>query len=262
MPDVARANVTDLDLLCLIARSMSLGSDTTSAVQIAVRQSVARFRADGGVVAVIGPGGTFHAAFSTGYPPEHVAAFAHLTVEARTPLTDAARLDEGVWVESRQEAVERFPQLMQGPTTSEAWAAVPLRNEHDPIGALGLSFAKARTFSEGDRLFLTLLADLTSVAIAQATHRHAADVSAANALDRLARKVSYVISGRVLLAVRSVNRVAGRAELDAGDRDRLRRAVDQLELLGNDVRSVLAGLVDVEETDDITTLDLHSFGQS
>jgi PAS domain S-box-containing protein len=106
----------------------------------------------------------------TGYPEELVRAYRGLPLSRSTPLTDAARSGEAVWVESPEALEQRWPQ-MAGPLRlgrSRSWVAVPLKDGERVVGVLGLSFSVPRRFSFQERLHLEALCRLCAQALERA----------------------------------------------------------------------------------------------
>ncbi|MFN8050720.1 MAG: GAF domain-containing protein [Acidimicrobiales bacterium] len=235
--------VQDLDLLSLIAQALTNRVDPLEAVEIAVRQAIARLDADGGLIALLHPDGQIEPIFHTGYPLGATFSHGELTLDSEVPLTEAIRLNETVWLSSIGEANERYPRFMDHPVRSQAWAAIPLALDGAAFGTIGLSFAEPRTFPDGDRQFLTLLSDLTALALAYSGRtnnvgrmpRTAADDLVAGARTSL----NYQVSARMLLASTIVTKVRDRQATSAADRARLDDAVHQLNTAQSELRSIV-----------------------
>ncbi|MFP2906359.1 ATP-binding protein [Pyxidicoccus sp. 3LFB2] len=105
----------------------------------------------------------------TGYVKEIVRAYQELPLTRRTPLTDAARTGEAVWVESPEVLEQRWPEmrgLLQ--EKSRSWAAIPLKDGERVVGVLGLSFASPRSFGPQERVHLEALCQLCAQALERA----------------------------------------------------------------------------------------------
>src|SRR5690242_18454632 len=111
------ARVDDLDLLGHIASALTAGGDAVEATELAVHQEISRLTADGGLIAVVNDG-VIEPVLTVGYSRESIEAHGELTLARQTPLTDAIRRNESIWVGSRDEAAARFTGLDLGLTTS------------------------------------------------------------------------------------------------------------------------------------------------
>ncbi len=89
-----------------------------------------------------------------------------ISLHRNLPMAVAVRERTAVWVRSRIEAAEQFPELTTSPATpTEAWAAIPLSSNGEPFAVLGLTFHTKQKFGESDRLFVRTLADITALAL-------------------------------------------------------------------------------------------------
>jgi PAS domain S-box-containing protein len=97
---------------------------------------------------------------SRGYAAGDPQSWARLPLTTPVAAVEAAKTGEAIWIESRDERAIRFPEAVRRFGNSEygAWAVLPLAVEGRRIGVLGLSFPRARAFSEDDRRFLLALA--------------------------------------------------------------------------------------------------------
>jgi PAS domain S-box-containing protein len=107
---------------------------------------------------------------SSGYTEESTRGYQRLPLEFSSPITDAMRRREAVWVESWEdfrrgypELAGRFPEIRQG-----AWVAVPLLIEERALGVLAMSFADTRTFQEAERVFALAVAQQCAQALERA----------------------------------------------------------------------------------------------
>jgi serine phosphatase RsbU (regulator of sigma subunit) len=98
--------------------------------------------------------------------------------DAHLPAATALRTGEPVWLESRQECDERFPELTRLEPSTVALTAVPLEVKGRRLGALRFSFTQARLFDEDERRFVLALAAQTAQALERAQlQRSRVDVS-------------------------------------------------------------------------------------
>ncbi len=224
--------------VALVAQALTAALDPTEVLEIVVRQGMAGLGAEGGVVALLDPGGgVITPAVTVGYSKESIAAFAPLTVDRSLPLTDAVREGKPIWVESRREARSRFPELVAQPaTTSQAWAAIPMMVDGATLGVLGVSFLAPRNFPEDERLFIRSLADLCVLALARhyepsRMSRSTDGLRTPTAVARLDRALGHVFASTLTLAgVLSLGRV------DSEVAQRLHNAIDELDTSIREIR--------------------------
>ncbi|OJT17352.1 hypothetical protein BO221_45360 [Archangium sp. Cb G35] len=94
-----------------------------------------------------------------------------LTLDVPLPVTDAVRLGEPVWLESREAVLERYPAMSRLPLShGRAWASLPLEVEVEGrvLGVLTLGFDRERGFAEEDRDFARLVARQCAQALERA----------------------------------------------------------------------------------------------
>jgi signal transduction protein with GAF and PtsI domain len=236
--------------VALVAQALTAALDPTEVLEIVVRQGMAGLEAEGGVVALLDPGGVLTPAITVGYPKERIAAFAPLTVDRSLPLTDAVREKTAVWVRSTREARSRFPELIARPeTTSQAWAAIPLMMDGAALGVLGVSFLAPRSFSEDERLFIRSLADLCALALARyyAPSRTSPSTEAQpppTAIGRFDRALGHVFASTLTLA--------GVLTLGRVDREVALRLHDAIDELDTAIREIRRGAFEmsIRETDE------------
>ncbi|HVE79899.1 MAG TPA: ATP-binding protein [Gemmatimonadaceae bacterium] len=157
----------------------------------AERGSVALLTADGAAVEVVA---------AIGYSAEAMATWGRAPLASAFPLADAIRGGEAVLLESGAQRDARYPHLvaLRRENGDGAMAAVPFLLAGRTAGALGFNFAEVRHFTDGDRSFLTTLAQQCAQALERArlyeAERRARDE--AQAAERRARFLAE--SSRVL----------------------------------------------------------------
>jgi signal transduction histidine kinase/ActR/RegA family two-component response regulator len=115
------------------------------------------------VVAYLESEGAMRLVAWEGISDEMAQARAVLTAGTPVPLMDALRTGEPLWMESREELLERYPNLASSPTPAalvQAVAALPATFERRTLGGIGLSFAGSRKFDPATREFLMAIATL------------------------------------------------------------------------------------------------------
>jgi signal transduction histidine kinase/ActR/RegA family two-component response regulator len=115
-------------------------------------------------------GGELELVGQRGHPQSAMEAFRRLPLDARTPLTDAARERVPGFYESFEDCWRRYPALRTaiGAGNFEASAALPLVERGQLLGVLGTRFERPRTFTTGDRALLLTVSDLCAQALERA----------------------------------------------------------------------------------------------
>lgn len=151
------------------ALAEGLTSDRVAAA--VVTQAVAALGARAGSIALLTEDGQeLDIVGSSGYPEELVDAWQRFPVAAPVPIAEAVRTGSAVWLESVDDLTRRYPSLATSPAIMEdqARAAIPLMIDGRAIGAMGLSFAKARAFDADDQAFALALAGQCAQALERA----------------------------------------------------------------------------------------------
>lgn len=126
--------------------------------------------ATGGAVALLSEdGATLETVDYQGYPPEAVEQWRTYPVTAATPMSEAVRTRQSIFLGSVEEFTTHYFQFAgQRRTPYQAWAAVPLAVKDRVLGAIGLSFAQPQAFTLQDRAFLLALAQQCAQALERA----------------------------------------------------------------------------------------------
>ncbi|HEX6135824.1 MAG TPA: ATP-binding protein [Longimicrobiales bacterium] len=85
-----------------------------------------------------------------------------------TPIGDAIRTGEAVWLEDEEALQRRYPHLATVEKRGASWAALPLQLDGRRIGALALSFDDPGPFPPEDRSFMLLVAQQCAQALERA----------------------------------------------------------------------------------------------
>lgn len=109
---------------------------------------------------------------ATSATADNTARWRAVASEEPLPVTHAIRHDAPIFLESREEALARFPALREQSSPlagMRSMAVLPLRApRRDVIGALGLGFRQARGFDGESRAFLYALAQQCAIALERA----------------------------------------------------------------------------------------------
>ena len=98
-----------------------------------------------------------------GYSDEAAHAFATVSLEgvpSSTPIVDAIRGGELIWIASRDELIARYPNLAGSATPGRDYGVVclPVVTPGRTLGAIGLTFEDARALDDEEAHFLLLIA--------------------------------------------------------------------------------------------------------
>ncbi|HEY2429970.1 MAG TPA: SpoIIE family protein phosphatase [Acidimicrobiales bacterium] len=153
--------------LYAVAGALAGAASTESVAAAVLDQGVAALGASGGGVLLAGtdrllvPG-------VVGYDEEMVARLRAESMDAYLPAALALRTGEPVWIESRKERNERFPELLGLEPATVSVCAVPLVVQGRRLGALRFSFTEPRLFDDDERRFILTLAAQTAQALDRA----------------------------------------------------------------------------------------------
>jgi signal transduction histidine kinase/ActR/RegA family two-component response regulator len=150
--------------------------------EIVLRDSVGVLRAANAAIWLVDPTGQqVEMLAQDGY--QEPLRFATLALDTLTPVTASIRDRVPIYISSRAEYLERFPDAAEragdGFPAAMATAAIPLTCEGRAIGGLAVSLQRSHAFSDKERAFLEVLANQC----AQAIDRTRADENA-RAADR------------------------------------------------------------------------------
>ncbi|HMQ30824.1 MAG TPA: GAF domain-containing protein [Chloroflexaceae bacterium] len=195
-----RGGATAARLAAMGATALRLSSAPSheAVAEALLADCVAALGATSGVLAAVGPDGRQVAILGAfGAPQELLAALAPAAGDV-TPLADALRQVEPLWLGTRQEVATRYPRLEQalGRGGLAALAITPLRAEGQALGALAIASAAPWPGSTEDRTFLAAMAAQAALAIARLGHQ----ASAAQALATASRATAHTMRVQTLTA--------------------------------------------------------------
>jgi signal transduction histidine kinase len=107
---------------------------------------------------------------AVGYPPKIAENWKRFSADLKMPIPDCVRQKTLIVVTSWEERQERYPDVthIRLPGSDGALVAIPLLVQERAIGAIGLSFADARTFSDAERTFMLTIAEQCAQAMERA----------------------------------------------------------------------------------------------
>lgn len=168
---------------------------TPERVAQAVLEAAGSLQITGGVVTLLeADQATLALLAMEGYPDEVRQIWRRFPLTLATPLSDAARRGEPVFLASREERDRQYPHLARDypAMKARAWAALPLKLDTQLLGVLGLSFANTLSFDEDDRAYLMTMAGLCAQALERA-RLSAAERAALAAADEALAMLDRVI---------------------------------------------------------------------
>jgi PAS domain S-box-containing protein len=160
-----------------LTAELSRASSLAQVARAIFEKGLAAFGADAGAIALVDEDRPdFVELFDqSGYDDTLIDEWRRFPLSLVSPVTDAIRSGEPVWVESPTEALQRFPEwapaLKDAP--DRAWAALPVALGSRVIGAIGLTFYAERQFDDDERAWLGSVAARCADALerAHATER-------------------------------------------------------------------------------------------
>ncbi|HSK96973.1 MAG TPA: GAF domain-containing SpoIIE family protein phosphatase, partial [Euzebyales bacterium] len=152
---------------------------TPEAVADAVlREGVAALGASGAGMLLATDSPTLTLSGAIGYDEQLIERLRSEPRDTELPAAAALRTGQPIWLESRAERDDRFPQLVGMEALTISMCAVPLIVEGRRLGALRFSFTEARLFDSEERDFVEAMAAQTALALERAQlHRQRAAVA-------------------------------------------------------------------------------------
>jgi PAS domain S-box-containing protein len=154
-----------------LASALSTASTATEVARVVFEEGLAAFDADAGALALADEEpGWLRLAAQRGYPEGLIAAWRRFPVSVASPVTDCYRDRASVWVESPEAAAARYPEWSSAVAGQgdRAWAGIPLEVAGRVLGAVGLSYRRARAFTSEDRAYANSIANLCAQALERA----------------------------------------------------------------------------------------------
>ncbi|MFL5769619.1 MAG: PAS domain S-box protein [Chloroflexota bacterium] len=157
-----------LERLQRVTRELATESTRDGVVALIVREGREAFGASGSVMAILGEPG-LSVVEAVGYDPDSVASMGSIPLDSRLPLAVATRTATPVWLSDLREAEadDELGASVIASSPNRSVCAVPLIADGITFGALGLSFAETRAFTEVERNHIGAYADLCAQALAR-----------------------------------------------------------------------------------------------
>jgi PAS domain S-box-containing protein len=237
--EASRARATRLQA---VAAALSRALTQREVGEVLIRDTMRALGAFSGAVSLIDASRTTLVRIATAglSHPDVLKATDRMPLDARSPITDAARTGELVWLSSRQESRARYPKLewMTVQLDIHAWGALPLVFEDRIIGALGIACAFERQISSEDRALLGSIARQCAQALERARLYHEAE-SASRAKDEFMAVLGHELRNPLspILTALELMRIRG-DESSARERSIIERQLKHVVRLVDDLLDV------------------------
>jgi len=115
-------------------------------------------------------GGPLRLLYAQGLPHEVVTGYDSLPLEAPLPMSSVVRSGSPLWLESREEMLQRFPDMSPAlrMSSNQSWAVLPLQVGSGPLGALMIGFSRPHSLDAEERAFLLALSQQVAQALERA----------------------------------------------------------------------------------------------
>lgn len=146
-----------------VTAALSQALTAKQVANVTIRQALIDLNSNGGALFLLNKDRTaFKRLHIVGYSQATVDAWPGFPTDAPLPLADAVRQRKMLIIESQQERNSRYPHFAHTKALGGdgALVALPLLFGNQPVGGLGFNFPHDRTFSEDERAFLLILAEL------------------------------------------------------------------------------------------------------
>ena len=152
-----------------LATALSAALAPEEVARVIVTKGVAALDGYAGQVTLLDDDGdTLDVIAAVGYTDALVDRWRHISVTAPVPISEAVRTQQPVFVATDADLRDRYPSILEHAPSTHALAALPLIVDERSIGAFGVSFDAPRTFDEGDRAFMRMLAQTCAQAMERA----------------------------------------------------------------------------------------------
>jgi serine phosphatase RsbU (regulator of sigma subunit)/anti-sigma regulatory factor (Ser/Thr protein kinase) len=148
-----------------VAIALASATSPEAVAQAVITEGRAALAASGSGLLLATDSNRLSVTATVGYDEGVVSALRRESPDAELPAATALRTGEPIWLESRHERDERFPELVDLEATTVSMCAVPLVVHGRRLGALRFSFTEARLFDEDERHFVLALAAQSAQAL-------------------------------------------------------------------------------------------------
>lgn len=188
-----------------VTAALGGASGAGDVAKVVVSEGVAALGASGGGLLVPDSGEHLDVVGWVGYTDVLVDRLRDERRDAQLPAAWAMRRRQPVWIESRQERDELFPELAGLEPRSVSMCAVPLIVGDRLMGALRFSFDAPRLFDDDERAFVAALAAQTAQALERSSLYDA---------QRAARSAAEELAGRLARLQQVTAEVTGARDIE------------------------------------------------
>jgi PAS domain S-box-containing protein len=154
-----------------VTAALSESLSPSEVADVIINQVIAASGAVAGSMYVLSAdGATLELVRAVGYPESILDQWQRFPLDAPTPLAEAVRTGQPIFLATFEERVERYPDLVKQmtPLLRGAATALPLIVDGQVAGAIGFSYEQPRPFAEEDRSFMLTIAQQCSQAVERA----------------------------------------------------------------------------------------------
>lgn len=150
-----------VEQLLQVTASFSRARTPEEIVRITLDEAISVLGADAGASSLLDTGRNgLDIVDHRGYDPETMQRWETdaIPLDSGYPIAESVVRGEAIWIESRQDLLERFPALGGlGQLLSQSVVALPVHASGEPVGAILLSFTEEQTFTQSQRAFADTL---------------------------------------------------------------------------------------------------------
>jgi PAS domain S-box-containing protein len=154
-----------------VTAALSESFSPSEVADVIINQVIAASGAVAGSMYMLSPdGATLVLVRAVGFPESILDRWRRFPLDAPTPLAEAVRTGQSIFLATFEERVERYPDLVKQvtPLLKGAATALPLIVGGQVAGAIGFSYERPRSFAEEDRSFMLTIAQQCSQAVERA----------------------------------------------------------------------------------------------
>jgi len=152
--------------------SLSAALTEEAAARLAFEGGLALLEPRLGAVA-LARAGVLELVSAPGWPLDLLERWRTIPADAPSLMAEAWRTQRPIWLSSERDLEERYGATAElaRALDQQAWAAVPILADDQPLGALVLGFDRPRALDEHERAYVTAIAALIGMAAARARLR-------------------------------------------------------------------------------------------
>jgi signal transduction histidine kinase len=258
----AEETVERIASLQAVTAALSEALTSSQVTQAVIRGGLSILGADGGSITVPDETGDYPRVVDYfGYSSELIEAYQKVPLSPDYgPVSEAICTGQPSFIESPDALFDQYPALKgQKISGHQSWVALPLKVQERILGAITLSFASPRTYSEEERAFLLALAQQCAQALerarlyeteqkarveAEASQQRLALLAEARERNRLAQELHDTVAqslGYLNLKIATANSLLASGQIDAASTN-LQEAKNVISETYTDVREEIFNL--------------------